>query len=125
MSPRTLGGAVSRAIALPLIVVFFVACVATNLPPIGSTGAEFTPEEDERRLWLAAREAEDKIVPAVMVYDDAGLQPYVDQIVARMTPASYVAARGDGIRVRVRKDPRLNAAALSHGTLVIHRRSWP
>jgi predicted Zn-dependent protease len=109
-----------KALALLLAVFVAVGCASTNLPPIGSTGANFAPEEDEQRLWMAARQAEDKIVPPTAVYEDGSLQAYVDQVVQRLTPASYVAARGEPIRVRVRKDPRLNASALSHGTVVVH-----
>jgi hypothetical protein len=53
-------------------------------------------------------------------YADTALQRYVEEIAERLTPTSYREARGEGLRVRVRKDPRLNASVLSHGTLVIH-----
>jgi predicted Zn-dependent protease len=108
-----------RGIAAIVAVAFLVACASTNLPPIGST-ANFTPEEDERRLWAAASEAEGKIIPENAVYVDGDLQRYVAEIAERLTPEAYRDAMGQGVRVRVRKDPRLNASALSHGTLVIH-----
>ena len=110
----------TRGIAGLVVVALLAACASTSLPPIGSTGAAFKPEDDEQQLWNAAQEAEDKIVPASRVYDESRLQQYVDQVADRLTPVSYLAARGAGVRVRVRKDPRLNASALSHGTLVIH-----
>jgi predicted Zn-dependent protease len=103
-----------------VLVALLVACASTNLPPIGSTGADFKPEEDERGLWGAAQAAEEKIIPEGAAYDDRALLEYVDQIAGRLTPPEYVTARGEQIRVRVRKDPRLNAAALSHGTVVVH-----
>ena len=101
-------------------VALLTACTSPSAPPIRPPGAAAAPEEDDGRLWLAASVAEESIVPAEVLYADTALQQYVEEIAGRLTPTSYRDARGEGLRVRVRKDPRLNASALSHGTLVIH-----
>jgi Zn-dependent protease with chaperone function len=125
------------ALRILAVVGLAVACASPALPPIDSPGAEVRPgdreavdstgadvrpedpEADQRRLWLAAQEAEDEIAPPGRLYDERGLQQYLDQIADRLTP-SNLAARGERVRVRVRRDPRLNASALAHGTLVVH-----
>ena len=119
MTGSSLSRGVRRSVAILVAVAFAAACASTNLPPIGSA-ADFRPEDDERRQWSAAQQAEEHIVPSATVYEEKNLQDYVDQVAARLTPDSYLGARGERVRVRVRKDPRLNASALSHGTLVIY-----
>jgi len=111
-----------RFLLLPVAaVLLLVACLSTNLPPIGSTGG-FTPEEDERQLWQALREAEEKVLPAKAIYEDRQLEQYLTEMASRVTPASYTAAGGQPIQVKVRKDPRLNAGAMARA----HRRAhWP
>jgi predicted Zn-dependent protease len=110
----------SRVLTVVVVLCLSVSCVSTNLPPIGTTGAAFRPEEDEQRIWLASREAEARIIPSSFVYEDGPLEEYVERITKRLTPDSYVVARGEQVKVRVRKDPRLNASALSHGTIIVH-----
>lgn len=100
-------------------VLLLVACLSTNLRPIGSTGG-FTPEEDERQLWQALREAEGKVLPANVIYEDPALEQYLTEIARRVTPVSYTAAGGQPIQVKVRKDPRLNAGAMAHGLIIVH-----
>jgi predicted Zn-dependent protease len=100
--------------------LLLAACTSPSPPRVESTGTNLPPEDDDGRLWLAASEAEERIVPADALYADQALQQYVGEIAERLTPTSYRDARGEGLRVRVRKDPRLNASAFSHGTLVIH-----
>ena len=105
---------------LPVIAILLLtACVSTNLPPIGST-SRFTPEDDERQLWQAGRQVEDKVLPPTAVYENAPLEQYLTGIAGRVTPPGYAAAGGQSIQVKVRKDPRLNAAAMAHGLIIVH-----
>lgn len=111
-----------RYCALLLVLVASIllsACLSTDLSPIGSKGS-FTPEQDERQLWSALRQAEEKVLPARAVYEDAALEKYLTDIVRRVTPPSYIAAGGQPIQVKVRKDPRLNAGAMAHGLIIVH-----
>jgi len=101
------------------ILVLVAACVSTNLAPIGSSDT-FVAEQDERRLWKAGSEVENKIIPDRMRYDEPQLEAYLQNLVDRLTPSSYEQARGERITVRVRKDPRLNALAMPHGVIVVH-----
>jgi len=109
-----------RFLVLPLVaVLLLVACLSTNLPPIGTTNG-FTPEDDERQLWQALREAEGRVLPSKAVFEDPALEQYLTDIARRVTPASYTAAGGQPVQVKVRKDPRLNAGAMAHGLIVVH-----
>ncbi len=109
-----------RFFALPLAIIFLLAaCRSTNLPPIGTTGS-FIPEDDELQLWQALRQTEKMVLPPKMVYEDPALEQYLMEIVRRVTPLSYTDAGGQPIKVKVRKDPRLNAAAMSHGLIIVH-----
>jgi hypothetical protein len=109
-----------RGIVFLAGMAFLAACASTSPPPTGSTEVDFTPEPDEGRLWLAASEAEEIIVPPDARYEEKALQEYVGEIAERLTPSAYREARGEGLRVRIRKDPRLNAAVFSHGAVLIH-----
>lgn len=109
-----------RLIGAPVVALLLLAaCLSTNLPPIGSSG-RFAPEDDERQLWLALRQAEEKVLPPKAVYEDPALERYLTELASRVTPASYTAAGGQPIQVKVRKDPRLNAGAMAHGLIVVH-----
>ena len=109
-----------RFLVLPTAAILLLsACLSTDLSPIGST-RNFTPEEDERQLWRALRQAEEKVLPPKAVYEDSALEQYLTDIARRVTPSSYTAAGGQLIQVKVRKDPRLNAGAMAHGLIVVH-----
>jgi beta-barrel assembly-enhancing protease len=145
MRPSRLRGT-PRTIALLVAASLAVACASTSVPPKRSAGvdakpeadeqspapappraddkiappeADVRPEVDDRRLWQAARQAEGRILPPGTAYEERTFQEYVDQVATRLTPGD-LAVSGEPVRVRVRKDPRLNAAALAHGTLVVH-----
>jgi predicted Zn-dependent protease len=109
-----------RFVALPAVAALLLAaCLSTDLAPIGSAG-RFAPENDERQLWQALRQAEEKVLPPRAVYEDLALEQYLTGIVRRVTPASYTSAGGQPIQIKVRKDPRLNAAAMAHGLIIVH-----
>jgi len=108
-----------HAVAIAVVAVLGLqSCLSTNLAKIGSE-ATFAPEDDERQLWSAARAAEDKVLPPAAEYRDPALETYLDGIVARLLPPTYAQAGGPPIRIRVRRDPRLNASAMPHGTIII------
>src|SRR5258707_15534120 len=94
-----------------LSVLGLQSCLSTNLARIGSE-ATFAPEDDERQLWSASRAAEDKVMPPAAEYRDPALESYLDGLVTRLLPAAYTEAGGPPIKVRIRRDPRLNASAM-------------
>ena len=68
---------------------------------------------------MAGAPRETKILPARAVYEDLELEGYLTEIVRRVTPSRYTTAGGQPIGVKLRKDPRLNAAAMAANTLLL------
>ena len=53
---------------LPLsVTLVVVACAFTSVPPVGCPEVDLGAEEDERRLWLVTREAEQMILTTANV----------------------------------------------------------
>src|SRR5437879_1690257 len=102
-----------------LAVVGLQACLSTNLPRIGSSST-FAPEDDERQLWTATRAAEGKVLPPQAELRDPMLETYLDGLVQRLLPSGYTESGGPPIKVRMRRDPRLNAMAMPHGAIIVH-----
>jgi hypothetical protein len=106
----------SGLIGLTAVALVLAACLSTDLRPIGSEPGSFTAESDEVRLWSSLRAAEGKIAPQSALYQDDRLTAYLTGIVTRLEPPGYESAGGPPIRVVVRKDTRLNAAAMAPGS---------
>lgn len=109
-----------RAVAVALAASLLAACVSTNLPPISSGGAEFTPLADEVALWDEARAEEDLLLAEVAVLDDPLLEDYLAGVVARLEPPGMAANPELDYRVRVVADTGVNAFAYPHGSLYVH-----
>lgn len=96
-----------------------VGCASTTLPPLGSQGQRIQAEADEQRLWQYARHVEEQFNTSGWLYHDRAFEAYVNEVAQRVFPAENV-AQGLGIRVRVIRDPLLNAFALPHGAVYLH-----
>ncbi|HYZ88716.1 MAG TPA: M48 family metallopeptidase [Myxococcales bacterium] len=92
------------------------ACAQTRLTP--ASGNTFHPEEDERSLWRQAEEVEDRFESSGLVYADAALETYLDEVAHRIQPPSAFAAIP--FRIRVVKNPYLNAFTLPNGRIYVH-----
>lgn len=71
--------------------LLLAACASTNLAPIGRE-AQFRPEDDERQLWDAARQAEERVLPARLRYADSAIKAYLQQLADKLTPRDYTGA---------------------------------
>ena len=100
--------------AIVALVVF--GCATTKLPPATSSG--FRLEEDERNLWRQAEEAEQRFEAGGLVYPDAELESYLQEVARRLLPPSVWAAIP--FRVRVVRNPYLNAFTLPNGRIYVH-----
>ncbi len=92
------------------------ACATTTLPPVTAPG--FQLEEDERSLWRAVQEAEDRFEASGILYPDPELEAYLNEVARRLEPPSAFAAIP--FRVRVVRNPYLNAFALPNGRVYVH-----
>jgi len=110
-SARGMGMVGMAAVALALL----SGCAATTLVPIDHAG--FQPEPDERALWDSAETLDKAMAEHQLIDDDPALQAYLDGVVARLTPP----LGGDlPVRVRVLRDPYLNAFAMPNGSVYLH-----
>lgn len=91
------------------------ACASTHLAPV-SSGVQF--EEDERALWHQAEQAETKFEVSGAIYADEQLEAYLDQVAHRLEPASVFASIP--FRIRVVRNPYLNAFTLPNGRIYVH-----
>ncbi|HEX2163096.1 MAG TPA: M48 family metallopeptidase, partial [Thermoanaerobaculia bacterium] len=109
-----------RGAAAALVASLLTACVSTDLPPISSGGAQFTPLADEVALWEESRAEEDLLLGEVAVIDDPLLEGYLAGVVARLEPPGMAANPELDYRVRVVADTGVNAFAYPHGSLYVH-----
>jgi len=108
-------------VALTLVLALVLpGCASRNVPPMGFAGKPFKPESDERKLWSQADKEEEKIAKPSRVWDDPLMEEYLARIGDRLMPAEVKAAGGPGLRVRVIRDPTLNAFAMPNGAVYIH-----
>ncbi|MFQ5720000.1 MAG: M48 family metalloprotease [Acidobacteriota bacterium] len=114
---RTLSRRVTASITLA---IFAASCATTKLPPISAGSTTFTPEKDEQKLWVQAREEEAKLRDHITIYDDPLLEDYLDDVVRRLDIHHVEASSPISYRVTVVEDPTLNAFAYPHGSLYVH-----
>lgn len=93
-----------------------VGCASTDLAAIRQPG--FQPEADERELWSGSDKLDARLRDRGVLYEDAALQQYLHDVLARLAPALGGAA--GPLHVAVLRDPYLNAFALPNGSLYVH-----
>lgn len=101
-----------------LLLLFLGSCATQQLPPIGEAGL-LQLEDDEKRLWVRAKEEEEKLNSKDLVYQDLSLLAYMNRVAQGLLPES-ASRHGLSIRVKVIKNPHMNAFALPHGAIFIH-----
>ena len=94
------------------------AAVAKILAPTGqpAIGTGYVPvEQDERGLWLACREFEEKLVRSDLLLDAPDLLDYSERVMQRLLgPAAA------DLRIHIVRDPDLNASMFPNGMLLVH-----
>jgi beta-barrel assembly-enhancing protease len=111
-----------RSIVAPLLLSTLAAapsCTPVNLAPIGSGAQAFQAENDEKRLWQSADQLHGRLEKAGLLYEDRELEAYLDAVAAKLLAGRLDAAKV-APRVRVIKDPFLNAITLSNGAIYFH-----
>jgi predicted Zn-dependent protease len=103
-------------IALAIAGVVASACAQTRLAP--ARGEAFQLEEDERELWRQAEEVEARFEASDLVHRDPALEAYLDGIAHRLQAESVFAAIP--FRIRVVRNPYLNAFTLPNGRVYVH-----
>src|SRR5919108_5485435 len=90
-------------------------CASTQLAPV-SSGVQL--EHDERTLWHQAEQAETRFEAGGAIYADAEVEAYLDQVARRIEPPSVFATIP--FRIRVVRNPYLNAFTLPNGVIYVH-----
>jgi predicted Zn-dependent protease len=108
-----------QALLLPLSLAATLSCSPTNLPPIGSEATSFQAEEDEKSLWQADEQFLKRLEKAGLFYEDRELEAYLVAVAERLLAGKLQGTRL-APRVKVVKDPFLNAVALANGAILFH-----
>ena len=99
------------ACASPVAVAKVLA--ASQQPTIGPGYAPV--EQDERGLWLACREFEEKLARSDLLLDAPDLVAYSQGVMQRL-----LGAAADDLRIYIVRDPDLNASMFPTGMLLVH-----
>lgn len=106
-----------RRAAVPLAAGLLLAgCATTSLAPVTGAGVAFEP--DEQRLWRRSEEEQRTLDRSGLLYVEAGLDAYVNQVARRLQPPGIY--KSIPFRIRVISNPRLNAFAFPNGVIYLH-----
>jgi beta-barrel assembly-enhancing protease len=108
-----------RYTSLVLVLFLIVACATTNIPPLGSSQQPFQLASDEREIWEQSEAEQQKLNRRGRLYQDPLLEEYINDIARRLTPPE-VEQEGVPVRVKILKDPSLNAFAYPNGAIYLH-----
>jgi predicted Zn-dependent protease len=106
-----------RYLTLIFLLVFILSgCATTTLPPVTSKG--FTLEEDEERLWRRSEEEQRVLDNSGLLYKDKELESYLNEVARRLQPPEVF--ERIPFRIKVLKNPYLNAFAFPNGVIYLH-----
>jgi len=99
--------------------LYTLASGCSTVAPLGATGA-VELAQDERRIWTRSQEESKRLDESGQLYTDPEVSEYVNQVALRLVPAELRQQGELNIRVRIVRNPLLNAFALSHGAIYVH-----
>lgn len=94
-------------------------CGCASVSPLTLMGGEDLAA-DEKRLWNRSIEEAKRLDESGQLYRDDGLHRYVNQVADTILPDEIRQRKDLQIKLRVIKNPLLNAFALSHGAIYLH-----
>ena len=103
---------------LALCALFIIGCASADLPPIDKQSS-FEPLPDEKLLWNRSLEEQSRLDNSGAIYDDPELHAYVSNVANKLVPED-VRSQGVVIKVRILKNPLLNAFAYPNGIMYLH-----
>lgn len=104
-----------RYLKIIVFIIILAGCATPRLQPL-SKDTEL--EEDERRLWTRAQEEQKVLDTGGLLYRDTDLESYVNSIARKLQPRETL-SRVE-IKVKIIKNPYLNAFAYPNGVIYIH-----
>jgi predicted Zn-dependent protease len=107
------------ALAGLLLLAGLLSCATAPLMPVDQFPTGLQLEDDERRLWNRAQKEQARLDNSGHLYQNAALESYVNEVAQRLKP---VGLQGKGLvfRVRIIKNPLLNAFTFANGTIYVH-----
>jgi len=98
--------------------VFLAACATTDVRPIDADDAEFSPHQDEERLWATANRLERHLELEQPFYEDPRLDSYLAEVTEKLIPEPMQKAELKP-RIKVLRSPSVNAFILPNGAMYI------
>ena len=103
-----------------IVLIFTVCCLVAGCAtsrPIPATRS-LTASLEEQMLWRRAQEEQDSINDSGVLYQDAAIETYLNQIAAKLQ--KNFRSTDISFQIKVVKDPNLNAFAFPNGVIYIH-----
>ncbi len=104
-----------KTISIIFILCTLAGCITPQAIPLNDA---LNSAEDERRLWKQVEAEQDVIDNSGLLYPDPQLESYLNRIVKKLQAHSI--APDLHIRIKVLKDPHLNAFAFPNGVIYVH-----
>ncbi|MEJ2728113.1 MAG: M48 family metalloprotease [Deltaproteobacteria bacterium] len=101
-----------------LFIVLVTACSTYSKPDVAPVADAWLMNEDEKMLWQKAEQEQLAFEDNGLIYPDQELEDYLNQVAAKLRPQS--APQNLVIRVKVIKNPYLDAFAYPNGMIYIH-----
>ncbi|MEM9177199.1 MAG: M48 family metalloprotease [Myxococcota bacterium] len=108
-----------RLVFLLLALSGAIGCVTPPLPPMGADRTTAQLEPDEQALWKESRAIQYEIESAGLHFDDASVDAYLAQVLARATPARMRQA-GLEPRIEVISNLAIDGYSFANGVIYIH-----
>lgn len=105
----------TRLLMILLFSAVLAGCATTSLAPISKNTVL---EDDEKRLWKRASEEQRDLDQSGLLYKDEALEHYLNEVARRLQPSEVYAVIP--FKVKVIKNPYLNAFALPNGAVYVH-----
>ena len=104
-----------------LAVVLALGCVVPPAPlaPLGLERSVENLDADEAALWKDSREIQYKIEVSGLLFEDAALESYMQQVLKRVTPAEVTQA-GIEPKIRIISDVNIDGYSFANGVIYIH-----
>ena len=101
-----------------LLLASATACSTPSKPKISLVPDALLTSEDEQMLWQKSEQEQRALESNGLIYADPQLEDYLNQVVAKLTPADLPSDLV--IHAKVIKNPYLNAFAYPNGMIYIH-----
>jgi beta-barrel assembly-enhancing protease len=105
--------------ALTIVAIVSLLCACASVSPLVSIG-QGELEKDEIRIWNRSIEAARRLDESGQLYKDDQLVDYVNAVVQKLIPEELRQRKDLAVKVRIIRNPLLNAFAMSHGAIYLH-----